>query len=92
MSPPTCEERRPLPCRASVGWRLAAALYTKAGGTPKNVATGGLLDADMAYGGMPIRRPGGLEFVTYGVSGEVDPRNPLIRAPTRTVLSRSLNP
>lgn len=40
-------------CRASVGWRLAAALYTKAGGTPKNVATGGLLDADMAYVGMP---------------------------------------
>jgi hypothetical protein len=40
-------------CRASVGWRLAAALYTKAGGTPKNVAPGGLLDADMAYVGMP---------------------------------------
>ena len=64
MSPPTRENNAHYQCRASVGWRLATALYTKAGGTPKNVATGGLLDADMAYVGMPFDAQGGLEFVT----------------------------
>lgn len=100
-------------CRASVSWRLAMALYAKAGGTPYKLAVGGMLDPDTAYIGLAygIRdagRPehsfvvccsqlfdgqgGGLEFVAYDVSGEVDARNPLLtRAQMRTVLSRSLN-
>lgn len=100
-------------CRASVGWRLATALYAKAGGTPYKLATGGMLDPDTAYLGIAygIRETagsgqtfvvccsqmfdgqgGGLEFVAYDVSDDVDPRNPLLtRAQMRTVLSRSLN-
>jgi hypothetical protein len=99
-------------CRASVSWRLAMALYAKAGGIPYKLAAGGLLDPSAAYIGLAygIRdagRPGhsfvvccsqlfdgqggGLEFVAYDLSGEVDPRNPLLsRAQMRTVLSRSL--
>lgn len=35
---------------------------------------------------------GGLEFVAHDISGEIDPRNPLLtRAQMRTVLARSLN-
>lgn len=100
-------------CRASVSWRLATALYAKAGGTPYKLATGGLLDRGTAYVGLAygIRdsgrtgqsfvvccsqmfdgQGGGLEFVAYDVSDEVDPRNPLLSAPQmRTVLSRALN-
>jgi len=100
-------------CRASVGWRLATALYAKAGGSPYKLAAGGLLDPDTAYLGIAygIREPGrrgqgfviccsqmfdgqggGLEFVAYDVSDDVDPRNPLLTRPQmRTVLSRSLN-
>jgi hypothetical protein len=99
-------------CRASVGWRLAMALYAKAGGTPYKLAAGGMLDPSAAYLGLAygIRgagRPGhgfvvccsqlfdgqggGLEFVAYDLTGEVDPTNPLLdRAQMRTVLSRSL--
>ena len=39
-------------CRASVSWRLATALYAKAGGTPYKLATGGLLDPGTAYVGL----------------------------------------
>lgn len=100
-------------CRASVSWRLAMALYAKAGGTPYKLAASGMLDPSAAYIGLAygIRdagRPGhsfvvccsqlfdgqggGLEFVAHDVSGEIDPRNPLLsRTQMRTVLSRSLN-
>ena len=99
-------------CRASVGWRLAMALYAKAGGTPYKLAAGGRLDPSAAYIGLAygIRgagRPGhgfvvccsqlfdgqggGLEFVAYDLTGDIDPANPLLsRAQMRTVLSRSL--
>lgn len=99
-------------CRASVSWRLATALYAKAGGTPYKLAAGGMLDPSAAYIGLAygIRdagRPGaafvvccsqlfdgqggGLEFVAYDLTEDVDPRNPLLsRAQMRTVLSRSL--
>ncbi len=99
-------------CRASVSWRLAMALYAKAGGTPYKLAAGGMLDPSAAYIGLAygIRdagRPtpgfvvccsqlfdgqgGGLEFVAIDLSGDVDPRNPLLsRIQMRTVLSRSL--
>ena len=39
-------------CRASVGWRLATALYAKAGGIPYKLATGGMLDPGAAYVGL----------------------------------------
>ena len=99
-------------CRASVGWRLAMALYAKAGGTPYKLAAGGMLDPSAAYVGLAygIRGPGrpghgfvvccsqlfdgqggGLEFVAYDLTGDVDPANPLLScAQMRTVLSRSL--
>ena len=84
-------------CRASVSWRLAMALYAKAGGTPYKLAAGGMLDPSAAYIGLAygIRdagRPGhgfvvccsqlfdgqggGLEFVAYDLTGEVDPAQP----------------
>lgn len=54
-------------CRASVGWRLATALYAKAGGTPYKLASGGLIDPDTAYVGLAygVRDPGrpGQSFV-----------------------------
>ena len=99
-------------CRASVGWRLAMALYAKAGGTPYKLAAGGMLDPSAAYVGLAygIRGPGrpghgfvvccsqlfdgqggGLEFVAYDLTGDVDPANPLLScSQMRTVLSRSL--
>ena len=48
-------------CRASVRWRLATAIYAKAGGTPYKLATGGLLDRDSAYLGLAfgVRDSGG---------------------------------
>ncbi|NKQ51966.1 hypothetical protein HFP15_03615 [Amycolatopsis sp. K13G38] len=48
-------------CRASVRWRLATALYAKAGGTPYKLAVGGLLDPGAAYLGLAygIRDSGG---------------------------------
>ena len=39
-------------CRASVSWRLAMALYAKAGGTPYKLAAGGMLDPSAAYIGL----------------------------------------
>ena len=39
-------------CRASVGWRLATALYAKAGGIPYKLATGGMMDPGTAYVGL----------------------------------------
>lgn len=100
-------------CRASVGWRLATALYAKAGGTPYKLATGGLLDPGTTYIGLAygVRdagkagptfvvccsqmfdgQGGGLEFIAYDLSDEVDPRNPLLTRPQmRSVLRRSLN-
>ena len=39
-------------CRASVSWRLAMALYAKAGGTPYKLAAGGMLDPGNAYIGL----------------------------------------
>ena len=48
-------------CRASVRWRLATALFAKAGGTPYKLATGGLLDPSTAYLGLAygVRDAGG---------------------------------
>lgn len=99
-------------CRASVGWRLAMALYAKAGGTPYKLTAGGMLDPSAAYIGLAygIRgegraghgfvvccsqlfdgQGGGLEFVAYDLTGDIDPANPLLtRTQMRTVLSRSL--
>lgn len=47
-------------CRASVGWRLATALYAKAGGIPYKLAAGGMIDPGAAYVGLAygIRDPG----------------------------------
>jgi hypothetical protein len=47
-------------CRASVGWRLATALYAKAGGIPCKLAAGGMIDPGAAYVGLAygIRDPG----------------------------------
>ena len=39
-------------CRASVSWRLAMALYAKAGGTPYKLASGAMLDPSAAYIGL----------------------------------------
>jgi hypothetical protein len=39
-------------CRASVRWRLATALYAKAGGIPYKLATGGMMDSGTAYVGL----------------------------------------
>src|SRR5262249_40435876 len=48
-------------CRASVRWRLATAIYAKAGGTPYKLVTGDLLDHDTAYLGLAygVRDAGG---------------------------------
>lgn len=48
-------------CRASVRWRLASALYAKAGGTPYKLVTGGLMNPDTVYVGLAygVREPGG---------------------------------
>lgn len=101
-------------CRASVGWRLGQALYTKAGGIPYKLATNaGLLDPQSAFVGIAYatRRSddgstsftvccsqvldaagGGMDFVAFDISGDVDPRNPLLSRPQmRTVLSASLS-
>ncbi|HUB38111.1 MAG TPA: hypothetical protein VMA72_04600 [Streptosporangiaceae bacterium] len=39
-------------CRASVRWRLATALYAKAGGVPYKLASEGMLDPGAAYVGL----------------------------------------
>lgn len=101
-------------CRASVGWRLGQALYTKAGGIPYKLATDtGLLDSQSAFVGIAYatRRSddgstsftvccsqvldaagGGMDFVAFDISGDVDQRNPLLSRPQmRTVLSASLS-
>lgn len=48
-------------CRASVRWRLGTALYSKAGGTPYKLVTGGPLNPDAVYVGLAygVREPGG---------------------------------